>query len=131
MRSTGIVWHPIAAGELRDRVFGLAARAGVPLRQLYYFETSHLATGNAFAIGAGYVALTDRPLGSLDRLETDAVVAHELSHLKHHHPRWLRLAFSAAIGVPIGVGLATAEYIRRSTLALPLHFVLAAPSIGL
>ncbi len=96
LTTSGLAPHSVTSGELRDRVFELAKKAGVRLRQLYVIPMARLRTANAFAVQGGTVMLSDYLLEHLTRREVDAVVAHELAHLRLGHPR--RLALVLALG---------------------------------
>src|SRR5262245_52878243 len=54
-------WSPFAvtSGELRDRVFELATRAGVKLNQLYVLPTARHRMANALAVQNQTVMITD------------------------------------------------------------------------
>ncbi len=82
----GMTPHAVTTGELRDRVFGLAEKLGVKLQQLYVMPVGRTRLANAFAVMGNTVILTDYLLGRLSKREVDAVVAHELAHLKLKHP---------------------------------------------
>jgi hypothetical protein len=103
-RATGITPHAVTRGELRDRVFALAGRAGVRMRQFYVVPLSRVRMANAFAVRNDIVILTDYLLAHLDRDEVDAALAHEMTHLRLGHPRKLGLALLA----PLMLGIAVA-----------------------
>lgn len=98
----GLVPHAETFGPLRDRVFELASRAGVKLRQVYVLSAERVRLANAFAVHAGVVVLTDHLLARLSRREVEAVVAHELAHLRARHPEKLKwaLLLGMALGAP-------------------------------
>lgn len=81
----------ITHGELRDRLFAWAERAGVRVRQLYVVPFSRTRIANAVAVQGQSVMVTDNLLAHLGRDEVDAVLAHELAHLKHRHPLGLAI----------------------------------------
>ena len=85
----GVSPRAITTGPLRDRLFDLAARAKVPIKQLYVFPSSRGRLANAFAVSNGTVILTDYLLEHLSEREVVAALAHEIGHLKHDHPRKL------------------------------------------
>ena len=99
-RASGMTLHALTTGELRDRVFELADRAGVRLQQLYILPAARSRTANAFATTGNRVGLTDTLLQHLSRREVDAVVAHELAHLRQRHVPLQTIAF-VAIGALI------------------------------
>ncbi len=90
--------HALTVGELRDRVFSLAQQAGVKLRQLYILPAGKGRMANAFARQGNDILLTDYLLEHLSKREVDAVVAHELAHLKRRHPTTLLVAFLLVTG---------------------------------
>ncbi len=97
----GLAPHAILDGELRDRAFALAARAGVTLRHLYLLSSQQLRVANAFAHRRGAILLTDYLLENLSRREVDAIVSHELGHLRRRSlplvPGWLALLLVAGL----------------------------------
>jgi Zn-dependent protease with chaperone function len=99
----GLTPRALTSGELRDSIFGMATKLKVKLVQVYVVATGKARLANAFARTGNSILLTDTLLGSLNRHEVDAVVAHELAHLKHEHPRKLGsayiLGFVAAIAL--------------------------------
>lgn len=94
-----IDWKPeaLSRGELRDRAFELAAKLNINLRQIYVVSAGKMRMANAFASSADTVLLTDYLVSQLNRREVDAIVAHELGHLKHKHAKW-----RGALGVLAG-----------------------------
>jgi STE24 endopeptidase len=89
-RYQGFTPIAVTSGELRDRVFELAKQADVDLRQLFVIPQGLHDTANAFAVGSRTVMLSESLLRGLTKAEIDAVVGHELSHLKKKHP-WIQL----------------------------------------
>lgn len=75
----------IDRGEFFDRVMALARKAGVGLKKIYLVRTRLAREANAFALPGGRVAITESLLRGLSRREVDAVMAHELGHLKGRH----------------------------------------------
>jgi Zn-dependent protease with chaperone function len=116
-RATGTETHAVTSGNLRDRLFEMGRRAGVRIDQLFVMSRTTTRLANAFAMRRGTVMITDELLVNLSRRELDAVLAHELAHLRAHHPRWLALAAAAPFviviygfalnGLPLGLPLAT------------------------
>jgi Zn-dependent protease with chaperone function len=96
-------------GELRDHVFHLCQRAGVHLHQLYILPTPFIPMANAFAQLGDRILLTDQLLNVLNRKEVNAVIAHEIGHLRH---RDINLFLLVITGVPL---VAVATYLRWLT----------------
>jgi len=73
------------APELYNMVNNLAVRAGLPMPKLYIIEDN---MANAFATGRDHnhsaVAVTRGILNILDNKELEAVIAHELTHIKNY-----------------------------------------------
>jgi len=74
-----------SASELYNIVFKLTQRAELPMPALYIIPD---AQPNAFATGRDYehaaVAVTEGLLELMTDEEVEAVIAHELSHIKHY-----------------------------------------------
>ena len=94
--------HPqaVTTGELRDKVFELAKRAAVSVRQVFVLPAVKSQIANASASKNNVVMFTDYLLERLTKREVNAVAAHELTHLQKRHPMKLGLALWAAIFAP-------------------------------
>ena len=90
----------LTTGELRDRVFALAARMGVKVSQVFVLPAGKGQVANAYASAKNFVMFTDYLLQHLTKREVDAVAAHELAHLEHKHPGKRMIAFMAALFLP-------------------------------
>jgi len=84
--------NALTTGELRDRAFFLASQLRVKLQQIYLLPPSKSRMANAYARSGRSILLTHHLLAHLTRREVDAVVGHELAHIKNDHPRLLGLA---------------------------------------
>ena len=98
--------YALEVGELRDRIFELAGRCGVKLKQVYILPEDKMKTINAMASSGDHIILTNALLAHLNQKEVDSVVAHELGHLKHHHPRSIGTIYVVGI-LLINVGAVT------------------------
>lgn len=106
VRRAGVLGHRIEAvtsGPLRDHVFAFAAQVKVRVDQLFVMAASDSRLSNAFALQGRQVVLTDTLLAQLSPRQITAVMAHELAHLRHHHPRLLSLAAVAPNMVVCGL----------------------------
>lgn len=82
-------WKPADAltpGALRDRIFELANKAGIVLKEVYLLPENRAQLANAYAASNDTVAVTNSVVKHLSRREVDAVMAHEIGHLKARHP---------------------------------------------
>ena len=106
-RVLGFSPEAVTAGPLRERVFALAARAGVRVEQLFVLAARDARLVNAFAVQGRRVLVTDSLLERLSRREVDAVIAHELAHLRFRHPQWLfaSLVLTVAVVFPLSLPL--------------------------
>ena len=84
--------RPLPAGELRERLEALVATSGVRVRRLLLWDTD-FQRPNALALGlvrpTRYVLLSDALIELLSDRQLDAVLAHELGHVRHRHLVWL------------------------------------------
>lgn len=98
------VWQTVALppGEVRERMLGLCARHGVKVRELLLWRTGG-GMVNAAVTGlispVRFILLSD---GLLDRVEpsrVEAVMAHELAHVKCRHIVWMGLTLIVTLGL--------------------------------
>jgi heat shock protein HtpX len=89
----------LTTGDLRDRAFSLAGRLGVKLEQIYLLPPGKSRLANAFARSGNSILLTEILLTNLNKREVDAVIGHELSHLKKDHPRLLGFALLGGLAM--------------------------------
>ncbi|MDB6030080.1 MAG: peptidase Ste24p [Verrucomicrobiales bacterium] len=77
--------HSLTVGALRDRAFAMAERASVKLNQIYVYPMAKWQMANAFASQGNNLLLTDWLLSHLTIREVDAIIGHELAHMKRGH----------------------------------------------
>lgn len=88
------VWDTVrlSPGPLRERLEGMCRQHAVGVRELLVWRT-HGAMINGAVMGLWgrlrYILLTDALLDSLMRHQVEAVMAHELGHVRHRHMPWL------------------------------------------
>ena len=108
---------PMAAGPLRDELAAMAARDGLPVREVLVADASRRTTGlNAYVSGFGAtrrIVVYDTLLREATSGEVRSVVAHELGHAKDRDPEAGTLL--AAIGAAAAV---TAVYLLGQWEAL-------------
>jgi Zn-dependent protease with chaperone function len=100
MRVSKTFPEALTTGELRDKIFDLAKRAAVKVRQVFVLPAGKGQIANAFAAKNNLVIFTDYLLQKLTKREVNYVAAHELTHLQKGHPGKLTLALLAAIFTP-------------------------------
>ena len=75
----------VGEGALYRRVMALAKEAGVKIRGIQFMTTGNYRTANAFALQRETVMFTDHLINELSMGEVDAIIAHELAHVKRGH----------------------------------------------
>jgi Zn-dependent protease with chaperone function len=75
----------VETGELLDRITAIAHKAGVQLKRVYLLRNRLSHEANAFALSGQRVMLTESLMQALTKREVDAVMAHEVGHLKGKH----------------------------------------------
>ncbi|MFK7789198.1 MAG: M48 family metallopeptidase [Phycisphaeraceae bacterium] len=96
------VWQtrPLPPGEVRDRMTALCEQHRVRVRELLLWQTSGRMV-NAAVTGliskVRYILLSDGLLDQLDPPEIEAVMAHELAHVKCKHLIWMGLIVIALL----------------------------------
>jgi heat shock protein HtpX len=95
---------------LQNTVEGLAIAAGVPPPKIFVIEDT---APNAFATGRnpehGVIAVTTGLLAKLDRRELEAVLAHEMSHIKNYD-----ILLGSLAVVLVGVVALLSDWMLRS-----------------
>ena len=92
-----------------ERIAAICNAHGVRLHGVRILDTQHDPMANAafsgFGPGPKYVFVTDRLLREFSDDELEAVVAHEIGHLKKHH---IAIKLAAVLGVVVVLGAALA-----------------------
>lgn len=97
-------------GELRERIDDLCQQMGARIRGVRLWTNP---SANAAILGllpwARYMLVTEPLLRGMPRHELDAVVAHELAHVRQHHVLWIVLSMLAMVtalsfGQPVVTG---------------------------
>jgi len=93
-----ICWRTerLPASEIRDRLTALAQRARIGIRSILIWRTNQSIVNGCMVGLVGplrYIMITDALLVGLPAEEVEAVFAHEVGHVKHHHvPLYVLLA---------------------------------------
>ncbi len=81
--------YPVEAGFYRARIQALCRRAGIGYRNIVYWPIfgGRMLTAGVMGIVRKYryILVTESLLRSLTPEEVDAVIAHEIGHVKKHH----------------------------------------------
>ncbi len=101
---------PLADGPLRARLQRVCNASGVRIRDLLVWRT-HVSMINGAVVGLlaplRYILLTDALLDSLDTDQVEAVMAHEVGHVRHRHMPWLAgILIVSVTGVSAGLAIA-------------------------
>ncbi len=136
-----LLWStaPLGPGEIRDRLVGLCARHGVRFRRMLVWRTHGMSVNGAvlgFFAPIRYVLLTDALLENLPQDQVEAVMAHEVGHVRRRHIPWLMaglmgaLAFTAgALTVPLGLALRLAGARAGGVMASAVEAGIVAASV--
>lgn len=93
-------YGPVADENLKERIFALAKKYGMPLKNIYSLNLSRTTKkANAAFMGMGKtkrVVLSDTLIENFNRDEIEVVVAHELGHFKHGDI-WKLLGFGLVV----------------------------------
>jgi STE24 endopeptidase len=99
-----MVWdtEPLPEGPLRDRLLNLCRDYKVRIRRLLLWKT-HGGMINAAVMGpipaTRFILLTDGLIDRMSEQDIEAVMAHELGHIKGHHmPLMLLCAMASLVG---------------------------------
>lgn len=101
-----VVWDtiPLSAGPLRDRLLGLCTAERVRVRELLVWRT-HGTMVNGAVVGLlgrlRYILLTDALLDGLPARQVEAVMAHEIAHIRRGHLIWFIVALVASVGLVV------------------------------
>lgn len=106
------VWNTsvLPPGELRDRLLAMCRTQRIKVRNILVWRT-HGTMMNGAVMGliapARYILLTDVMIDSMPTPELEAVMAHELAHVRHKHIIWLGLSLLVSVVIAAGLlGLA-------------------------
>lgn len=93
-----------------NAVEGLALAAGIPVPRAYVLDNPGI---NAFATGRdpkhAVIAVTEGALKKLDKQELEAVVAHEMCHIKNYD-----ILVGSASAVLVGTVIIVTDFMKRS-----------------
>lgn len=98
------IWStaPLPTGELRTRLLGMCKQHRVGVAELLLWRT-HGGIINAAVMGVfaplRYILMTDGLLEQLPAEQVEAVMAHEIAHVRKHHMFWLMAAAIGAMGL--------------------------------
>jgi Zn-dependent protease with chaperone function/energy-coupling factor transporter transmembrane protein EcfT len=111
-------------GELRERAvaIAIAQAAKVDVKAVYVLENRFPMEANAFAMPGGRISFTRGLLENMPRREVDAVIAHEVGHLRGKHigmRTGLFVAYLVVIGPAIG-SFMTKAGLPAWAMALPI-----------
>lgn len=120
VKYSGLHIEPLTRGELRDRVFEIAKKAAVEVRQVFIVPAGKSQMANAFASRNRMVMFTDYLLGRMSKREVSAIAAHEIAHIQRKHPAWQTAAFVVLMfssQVLYGILTGTVGFLRHALQA--------------
>jgi len=116
------VWDtvPLPPSDLRDRLMHLCDKYRVGVRRLLLWRThGGLINGAVMGVAAPlrYILLTDGLIERMSDEHIEAVMAHELGHIRRHHMPWLLICAGASLGfVLVTVSAMTSTLIATGVL---------------
>ena len=106
-------WRPLPPGPLRELLMLSARRLQFRFSDLMLWPT-HGAVANAMVAGVlpspRYVLMTDRLIAELTADELEAVLGHEIGHVKHRH----LILYVLFVGLSIAVLAGCVQWIDRA-----------------
>ncbi|MEA9355598.1 M48 family metallopeptidase [Bacteriovorax sp. PP10] len=116
-------FSPLEEGEVKNKIIDLLTRCGFKSSGLFVMDASKRSGhGNAYFTGLGKnkrIVFFDTLLSSLDAEEVEAVLAHELGHMKRKH-----VLKGMIKGIVLSfVGFAILGYLRNNTAFFNGHGV--------
>jgi len=106
--------EPLSPGPARDALDALCARHGVRVSAALVWRTRGVLI-NAMVMGLlprlRYVLLTDALLENLPDRQVEAVLAHEVGHVRRRHMPWLAASLIACVGLSAAGADAIARWI--------------------
>lgn len=127
--------RPLDAGQVSRRINELSHRMGARITGVRLWAHP---SANAAILGllpwARYMLVTEPLLRGMPQRELDAVVAHELAHVRQHHVLWIVLAVLAAVlalGLlePMLTAMATSVGVTRGLAELSSLLIVATIAI--
>ena len=114
------IWDTVrlGPGELRDGLLGLCRAHHVGVRDILVWRTGGQMLNGAvmgLVAPARYILLTDALLESMPPPQVDAVMAHEVGHVRRRHMVWLGVA---ALGGIMAASIAADLVLRRLPLGV-------------
>ena len=96
------IWDtaPLPIGPMRDKLMAMCKQHRVGVRELLLWRTfGGMINGAVMGVvqPLRYILLTDALLESMPAKQVEAVMAHELAHVRKHHMFWLLLVAAASM----------------------------------
>ncbi|MBI4891746.1 MAG: M48 family metalloprotease, partial [Acidobacteria bacterium] len=126
-KSMGVTFEPIPGGDLRDRILAIARAASIRPASLRLLRSSRRPFATAFAASGNAICISATLVENLPKAELDAIAAHELAHLRHHH----HLLILPAVLVPLFLFIALFSAVPWPPLQRYAHFFALLPGICL
>ncbi|MGH9765663.1 MAG: M48 family metalloprotease, partial [Blastocatellia bacterium] len=79
--------YPLIGNSLRTKILDMAARSGVAPREIYILTEDANKSANACATSKKTIVLNEFLIKRFTKREVDAVVGHEIGHLRLNHLR--------------------------------------------
>jgi STE24 endopeptidase len=124
-----LVWDtaPMTTGKTHDELAGMCRDHGVRIRGIRIWNTrGSMVNGAVMGLIARfrYILLTDALLGSLPRREVEAVMAHEIGHVRRRHLVWLAASLVATLLFTLLLGEAAVSLLWATAVPGPVNALL-------
>jgi len=115
---------PIGPGPIRNRLTALCERQGVRFRKILVWKTHGMMINGAvlgFWAPIRYVLLTDALIESLPDEQVEAVMGHEVGHVRRRHMPWLLASMIVGLGLASMIMTILSEGVLWAVHALGLR----------
>ncbi len=96
--------RPLPTGPLRERLLDACRRHRVRVRELFIWNTGGVMINAAvmgFMRGVRYILMTDALLQTMPPRQIEAVMAHEIGHVRRGHMPWMLVGLFAVISASL------------------------------
>lgn len=97
----GLKFRGVKSGEMYKRTLYLARQMKIPVKRVMMVPPGRGQLTNAYSLGSGSIAMTENYSKFLIGAQLDAVIGHELGHVKQRHGKKQLAIMASVYGVLI------------------------------